>query len=165
MPKIWVVNASPVITLAKAGHLALLTEQADELLLPDAVVLELLAGPPSDPARRVLEGGWGRRVSIANVPAAVLEWGLGPGEAEVIAVALEQGDRLAVLDDAQGRKCARSLGVPVVGTLGVVLRAKKLGRLTSAAQVLRDLQGAGLYLDQEMIRSVLKQVAGEEWQP
>jgi predicted nucleic acid-binding protein len=43
MRNIWVVNASPVITFAKAGHLALLTELADEVLLPDAVVSELLA--------------------------------------------------------------------------------------------------------------------------
>jgi hypothetical protein len=43
VPNIWVVQASPVITLAKAGHLALPTELADKVLLPDAVVSELLA--------------------------------------------------------------------------------------------------------------------------
>jgi hypothetical protein len=55
--EVFVVNASPVITLAKAGHLILLTDLADTVLVPDAVVFEVLAGAESDPARQVLEGG------------------------------------------------------------------------------------------------------------
>jgi predicted nucleic acid-binding protein len=104
--EVFVVNASPVITLAKAGHLALLTDLADAVFLPDAVVVEVLAGPESDPARRALEVGWGTRVPVSRMPAVVLEWGLGAAEAAVIAVALEDPGRIAVLDDAQGRKCA-----------------------------------------------------------
>jgi predicted nucleic acid-binding protein len=163
--EVFVVNASPVITLAKAGHLALLTNLADTVLLPDAVVVEVLAGPESDPARRAIEGGWGTRMPVSSMPAAVLEWGLGAGEAAVIAVALEGRGRTPVLDDAQGRKCARALGLPLIGTLGVVLRAKRLGRITSAAEVLRDLQKAGLHLDQQVIAVALRHVAGEEWRP
>ena len=51
MPEFWVVNASPVITLAKAGHLDLLTQLADDVLVPEAVVTELLDAPTDDPAR------------------------------------------------------------------------------------------------------------------
>jgi predicted nucleic acid-binding protein len=163
--EVFVVNASPVITLAKAGHLTLLTDLADAVLLPDAVVAEVFAGPEFDPARLALEGGWGTRVPVGSMPAAVLEWGLGAGEAAVIAVALEGGGRTAVLDDAQGRKCARALGLPLIGTLGVILRAKRLGRITSAAEVLRDLQQAGLHLDPHTIAVALRQVVGEEWRP
>jgi predicted nucleic acid-binding protein len=163
--EVFVVNASPVITLAKAGHLALLTDLADAIFLPDAVVVEVLAGPESDPGRRALEGGWGTRVPVSRVPAVVLEWGLGAGEAAVIAVGLEGHGRTAVLDDAQGRKCARAMGLPLIGTLGIVLRAKRLGRITSAAEVLKDVQKAGLHLDQQVIAVALRRVAGEEWRP
>ena len=83
----------------------------------------------------------------------------------MIAVALEGGGRTAVLDDAQGRKCARALGLPLIGALGIVLRAKRLGRITSAAEVLRDLQQAGLHLDQHTIAVALRHFAGEEWRP
>jgi predicted nucleic acid-binding protein len=48
---VWVANASPVIALAKAGHLDLLTKLANELWVPDAVVAEILAGPAADPGR------------------------------------------------------------------------------------------------------------------
>jgi predicted nucleic acid-binding protein len=104
---IWVVNASPIIVLAKAGLERLATDLASEILVPEAVVAEVLAGPESDPARRLLESGWGRRVAPANVPTAVVEWGLGAGEMGVIAVGLETESCTVVLDDALGRSCAR----------------------------------------------------------
>lgn len=58
MAEVWVPNASPVIVLAKAGHLELLQQLSGELLLPEAVTAEILAGPQSDPARQALEMGW-----------------------------------------------------------------------------------------------------------
>jgi predicted nucleic acid-binding protein len=94
-----------------------------------------------------------------------VEWGLGAGEAEVIMAVLEGSGHTAVLDDEQGRKCARALRLPVIETLGVVLRAKRLGRITSAAEVLRKLQAVGLHLDQQTIAVALRHVAGEEWRP
>ncbi len=63
MSDVWVVNASPVIALAKAGHLRLLERSCRELLVPEAVVAEIIAGPPSDPARQALQGGWGQTVA------------------------------------------------------------------------------------------------------
>ena len=163
MRDVWVVNASPVITLAKARHLALLTEMADEILLPEAVAAELLIASVADAARQAVAGGWGTRIPVREVPATVLEWGLGAGETAVLAVALVRGDCTAVLDDAAGRRCARTLGVLVIGTLGVVLRAKHQGRIASAARVMQDLRVAGLYLDDATIADVLQHSAGKTW--
>jgi predicted nucleic acid-binding protein len=70
-----------------------------------------------------------------------------------------------VLDDAEARRCARTLGIPLLGTLGIVLRAKKRGRVESARTVLRDLLGVGFYLDDDLIAEVLQRAAGEEWKP
>jgi predicted nucleic acid-binding protein len=71
--EVWVTNASPVITLAKAGFLELLTQLSAELLLPEPVAQEILAGPPTDPARQALEDGWGRRVAASGVPTELTE--------------------------------------------------------------------------------------------
>jgi predicted nucleic acid-binding protein len=165
VPDRWVVNASPVITLAKAGHLALLTALATEVLLPEAVVAEVLAGPVMDPARQAGEEGWGTRVAVPRVPVAVLEWGLGAGETAVLAVALARGDCTAILDDAASRRCARTLGVPSMGTLGVVVRAKHQGRIASAAAVIGALQAVGLYVDEALMARVLRESVGEVWPP
>jgi hypothetical protein len=76
--EVWVVNASPVIVLAKVGHLQLLKELPGELLLPVPVAMEIQSGPGSDAARQALEGGWGVRVTAGRIPSELVEWGLGP---------------------------------------------------------------------------------------
>jgi len=161
---LWVVNASPIITLAKAGHLHLL-DQLASILVPAAVAREIAAGPASDPARRALEDGWGVHAAPREIPDSVLEWGLGAGESAVLALSLENSERAAVLDDAAARRCARTLGVPILGTLAVVLREKQAGLISSASQVAAALVQAGLRLDDETLRKALERGAAESWPP
>ena len=163
MPEVGVANASPVIVLAKVGCLDLLANLSDELLLPEVVVSEIIAGPPADPARRMLEAGWAGVMPSTTIPTELLEWSLGPGETAVLALAQQRAPATAVLDDAAARVCANVIGVPVIGTLGVVLRAKKRGLLESAAETMKALTRAGLRLDAEVIRSALEHV-GEVWE-
>jgi predicted nucleic acid-binding protein len=162
---LWIVNASPVITLTKAGHLDLLTQLADDVLVPEAVVMELLDASADGPARQAIERGWGKRLPAIIIPVSILEWGLGVGETSVLAATLQHRECTAILDDAQARKCARALGMPVIGTLGVVLRAKRQGYLASASEAMHDLKAAGLYLDDDTIALALKRSVGEEWKP
>jgi predicted nucleic acid-binding protein len=68
----------------------------------------------------------------------------------------------AVLDDAAARSCAKAVGVEVIGTLGVVLRAKKKAIIPSAGDVLKALRMAGFYLDDDVVRAALVGV-GERW--
>ncbi|HEY3353093.1 MAG TPA: DUF3368 domain-containing protein [Polyangia bacterium] len=164
MSDVWWPNASPLITLAKAGHLDLLTWPDIEVMVPQAVAAEVLAGPPVDPARVALEAGWGQRAPTIAVPEVILEWGLGRGESEVIALASARPGSVALLDDAAARMCARSLRLPVMGTVGVVMRARRLGRVPAAAGIIRALRHAGLYLDDHVIAAALASV-GESWPP
>jgi len=159
---VWVVNASPIIALAKVGQLDLLERLATQVLVPEPVVSEVLAGPADDPAHQALERGWGTRVRPGPIPVAIVEWGLGSGESSVLAVALERQSCTAVLDDASGRMCARALGVPLIGTLGVVLRAKRRGLIASASEVATALRDSGLRLDDRMVEAALLSV-GENW--
>lgn len=163
MSELWVVNASPLIALAKAGHLDLLKQLAT-IVIPDAVRCELMAGPSNDAARLAMENSWGQLVSVAQIPAEVLEWGLGAGESQAVAAALERPGAIVVLDDAQARACAATLGLPLIGTLGVVVRAKLLGLLPAAAPVIADLQSAGLWVSQSTIKAILV-ACGETWPP
>ena len=52
------------------------------------------------------------------IPPAVQTWGLGTGEAPVLAQSLARQRSVAVLDDSQARMCASVLGMSVIGTLG-----------------------------------------------
>lgn len=158
----WVVNASPVITLAKAGYLHLFDQLAHEILIPTPVIAEILAGPPADPARKAVESGWGQAVSPGPIPDLVLEWGLGAGESSVLALALGNPGWVAVLDDGAARSCARALGVPFLGTLAVVLRSKQAGLIESAVSVVQALKKADLRLDDRTLRVALERT-GESW--
>jgi hypothetical protein len=82
-------------------------------------------------------------LSPPPVPEQILGWGLGPGESSVLALAYANRGMEAIIDDLAGRRCASLLGIPVRGTLGIVLAAKKRGfipqaptRLTIRAQSL-----------------------------
>ncbi|HEX9943566.1 MAG TPA: DUF3368 domain-containing protein [Thermoanaerobaculia bacterium] len=158
----WILNASPIISMAKAGYLSLFDRLAT-ILVPEAVAGEILNGPPSDPARKALESGWGKLVSSSTIPEAILEWGLGAGESTVLALSLERPHCCAVLDDGAARRCARALGVSFLGTLGVILRAQRAELISSAVPVLKALQAAGLRLDADTVRVALKRVSGEHW--
>lgn len=166
MSDLWVVNASPIITLAKAGYLHLL-DQLAAILVPEAVVREIDAGPDSDPARRALKEGWGARSAPRELPESVLEWGSAPERAQSLPFASKIAGEppYSILDDAAARRCARTLSVPILGTLAIVLRAKQAGLISSASQVAVALIQAGLRLDDETLRKALERGAGEPWPP
>lgn len=145
-----VVNASPLILLGRVGRLDLLTALADEVAIPEAVVQELRAGDDRDNlASSVEEAVWASVVVDETVPQVIAAWDLGHGETQVLAHALAHPVRQAVLDDSAARRCAASVGVPVIGTLGLVLRSKTHGVLDDARSLVDELRRAGLYLTDE----------------
>ena len=159
---IWILDASPVILLAKVGYAHLLLDLPASCYIPQAVAEEIMRGPSHDPARLFLEEG---RVPIVEVPflsSDVLAWNLGPGETAVISYALAKPNATVILDDMAARKCAKSLGVRVKGTLGVVVLAKRKGLVPSAATIFRDLLAVGARFDDALARYVLQQI-GERW--
>lgn len=91
-------------------------------------------------------------------PAVVMAWDLGLGETQVLGHCLGQAGAVAVLDDAAARQCARSLGIPVVGSLGVVLAAKRMGWIAAARPVIERLIGDGLYLRPSRVAEALAEV-------
>jgi len=64
---------------------------------------------------------------------------LDPGEAEAIALAVERAPSLLLIDEQEGRQTARTLGVQITGTLGVLLRAKALGHVPAIKPLLTEL--------------------------
>jgi predicted nucleic acid-binding protein len=97
------------------------------------------------------------RVEDVSVAASIEHWDLVCGESQVIAHSLG-APRWAVLDDRAARRCADARGVPVIGTLGVVLRSKKNREVESARLLVQELIAAGMFLDDDFVRRVLKSV-------
>ena len=149
-------NASPLITLAKADLLDLLPGQFSEVIVPKAVVDEILQGPGDDPMRRMVnELPWLKPISLEPALTPLACWQLGRRESEVIEYARRTSGTLALLDDKDARSVATALHIPVIGTLGIVAKsARKSGK--SFDRMVKRLQEAGLYLNESVISTVRK---------
>lgn len=160
MADVAVVNASPLIYLTEAGRLELLRLAGDEVLVPEAVAQEVRRWGADDPAVRALAATpWLRIVASIDVPPSIQAWDLGPGETAVLSWALVHRS-LAILDDLAARRCAAAHHVPVRGTLGLVLAAKRKGRIPAARPVLDELRQAGMYLS-DALRNRALALVGE----
>jgi predicted nucleic acid-binding protein len=148
----WVINASPIILLAKAEVIQFLPSLCDELVIPAGVVAEVQSGRMTDAGRSWLTGE-GRRFVHPTPPihAALTDWRGGDGEAEVISWALQHPGFTAVLDDRRARSLAARNAVPVLGSLRVIVIAKERGFIERAKPALEKLRGVGAYLSDELI--------------
>ena len=75
-----------------------------------------------------------------------------------MAMATEHLGIEAIIDDLAGRKCAASLNIPVRGTLGIVLIAKKRGLVTKARPIIEEMMSTGLYLSRKVVDEALRRV-------
>ncbi len=131
------------------------------MVIPTAVLLEVSCLDPSDPVVRAVHGaGWPVVTVTEPVPASVSRWRLHAGEEAVLTLALASTDREVVLDDLAGRRCAEAHGIPLIGTLGIVILAKRIGRIDEARPVIEELRRAGLRAGEDVIANALKR-AGE----
>jgi len=150
------VNASPLIYLSRAGLLDLLRLAGNEIFVPDVVADEIRVRGPADPTVAALVATpWLRVEKAPPTPPAILAWDLGPGESSVLAFAKARPGCRAVIDDLQGRRCAEAIGVPLRGTLGLVLRAKREGVVPAARPVLDRLRAAGMFLSDTVLNRAL----------
>jgi len=163
MPEKWVVNASPLIVLARINHLFLLQRLAkEEIVVPAGVAKEISQGPGDDPAREWLRADGQALVrEVEGVPPVIIAWNLGLGESEVLAWAYQNAGYEAILDDRAARNCALSLNIPVRGTIGVLLLAKRFGHLIEITPILQQLEKVGFRIDPTVI-SAAKKLAGEK---
>ena len=158
MSEAWVVNASPLILFSRIGRLDLIESLAPSILIPNAVIDEVRAGQDKDPtAAAALRWAEQYRVADVTLVASIEHWDLGAGESQVIAHCVGTS-RWGVLDDRAARRCAVSHGISVIGSLGVVLRAKKNRKIDRARPVIEGLIAAGMFLGDEFVGRVLSSV-------
>jgi predicted nucleic acid-binding protein len=81
------------------------------------------------------------------------------GEAEALALACERQWTI-VLDDRQARSVGKRLGLKMIGTVAVVVRAKKLGLISAVAPLLQNLADHGFRVSEALLKEALN-MAGE----
>ena len=157
-----VSDASPLINLARVNQFDLLATFYGQIVIPEAVYEEVVVrGKGCDGSPEVKEATW-IDVQLPRDELAVhaLAAELGRGEASAIILAQELDAPLLIIDEIRGRRIAIELGLKVCGTLGILTRAKREGRIVSLRQALDLLHARGAWIDQELFDEVLR-IAGE----
>jgi predicted nucleic acid-binding protein len=80
------------------------------------------------------------------------------GEVEVMILAQEINADVVIIDDANAKKHAKYLDLPVTGTLGVLIKAKQQGYVEELKPILYQMVENGIYISQNLIEICLKQV-------
>ena len=158
-----VSNTSPLTNLAAIGQFDLLRQLYAELRIANGVWDELNAKGRRWPGRDdVAAADWIQRHAAQNQDLVIaLRRDLDRGESESIALALECGADLVLLDERAGRHAAQQLGLRVIGTVGILLEAKARGAISQVRPHMDALrQTAGFYLDDAICDHALS-LAGE----
>ena len=145
-----VSNASPLIALEQIGQLELLHSLFAEILIPDQVAAETVAS--------VQPRSWIRQQSLSSPLQVPPRPTLGPGEREAICLAVEVRARAILLDDDPARKLAVQLGLPVIGTAGVLVLAKERQLIPAVRPCLDALIENRFFLSRALYDLILNRV-------
>lgn len=156
-----ICDTSPLQYLYQTGHLDLLPKLYQSIIVPIAVQSELDQGRALGylvPDVRQL--AWAELLTPPSASNFRFPLALGPGERGVIELALAISKPLVIIDDELARRFARELGLPVTGTLGVLLKAKQEGLLSRVGPILDQLVALHFRVSATTLAAVLK-LAGE----
>jgi hypothetical protein len=154
---VWVIDTSPLLFLAKLGHLELLRKSAETICIPQAVLDEVQMKP--DSASEMIGNAtedWSSVCKVASQQSVeFLLADLDLGEAEVIALAKEVDAQRVVMDDLDARRFARRVGLQPVGTLGILLAARLRDEILSVKQEIERLESLGFRASIALVEAIL----------
>ncbi|RUR72721.1 DUF3368 domain-containing protein [Chlorogloeopsis fritschii PCC 9212] len=152
-----VSDTTPISELAKVEHLDLLPKLFGKVMIPQGVFNELQIG--QHPAAKFVQNlSWLEVVTVGNqqvVEELQKSFNLHLGESEAIALAEEIGASQLLIDEKAARKVAMTRKLPLIGTMGILLLAKRRGLLDSVKDVLDEMQLQGMRISERLYVQVL----------
>lgn len=140
-----IADTSALIALEKIDLLPILCKIYKEVVIPESVIKEF--GNLTLPCLSI------RKVESNLLKLLVIDLNLGKGEADAIALASQTGLRI-IIDDSKARKVAENMGLKLTGTIGILLKAERLGLLSNAQKKVRELKDKGFYVSDELIEEI-----------
>jgi predicted nucleic acid-binding protein len=158
-----VADSSPLIAIARSGHLELLRSVVGTVQIPHTVLQECvhdLSKPGAQRIQQAVTEGLITCLPDPMVPATLEVAPIDPGEKAAIALALLQQCPI-LIDERLGRTVARRHDLAVIGSAGILLVAKSRGLVPAVLPILEHWIGFGYRLSDELIAEVLRR-ANEE---
>lgn len=129
-----VSDTTPIISLMKAGQLELLRKLFGVVYIPNAVYCELTeSGVYLEEAQVIQECGFLLVEEVENDKSVILLQkltGLDAGESAAIILADEKKSDVLLMDEHKGRQVAKTLGIAITGTIGILAQAFDEGLLS-----------------------------------
>ena len=140
-----ITNTTQLIVLERIGYLDILKNLYGQIIRPQSVLDELLAGREKySLAMSLVESDWIN--THPDPPEMTFRRELGAGETAAITLAFKLEADLTILDDLQARLVAQNLGLKITGTLGVLGAAHKAGIISDPSLTMMKLKKAGFRL-------------------
>lgn len=157
-----IIDTSPLLALCAAcGDFAVLRQVYETVIVPCEVAEEILCGGPSGFARsEFLADQWLEKMALPITVAPFLRNAVDIGEASVIQLALDRGIHRVAIDDLNGRRIARTCGLSVTGSLGILVKAKVAGYPLSIRQAISRMRVQGIWLADKVTTEAIR-LAGE----
>ena len=157
-----IVNSTPLIALCNADLLNILKEIYGSIIIPKAVFDEVTAKKDSACLQIKQNLDWITVETITNIEdRKMYKAKLHAGEVDVMILA--QADPkadLVIIDDNAAKKTAKYLGLTVTGTLGVLIKAKQSGIISSVKNAITKIQSNGFYINENIIKIAFFDVDG-----
>ena len=149
-------DSSALVALAVVNQLELLEKLYDNLYIPQAVFDEVtqIGKPQSNKLRQFLQG------KVKQVDLTLTHLGLGLGELEAITLYKKLDADVLLIDDNRAKKYASLNGVKVIGSLGILIKAKEQGYIERVKPFLDEIQKSEVYISQKLLEKVLE-ICGE----
>lgn len=167
-----VINAGPLMTLAKLNLLHLLTNLYGRVHFSRSVYLEVVTvgvRQGYEDARTLYlflnQMKWNpTKIDRTSIPSGLAEAHLDRGERDTLALAATMGSSLVLIDEAEGREAARSNGLAVRGTLGILIEAYREDLITESQlrlAVAEIVQRQDIWISPALAERVLREVLGQ----
>ncbi|MCX5803846.1 MAG: DUF3368 domain-containing protein [Proteobacteria bacterium] len=155
----FILNASPIILLGKADLLKTISPLGKSWIIPKGVVGEVEKKRSIEPYLSGLSyNSKVIRKSSSTTHPLIAAWDLGQGESEVLTLAFGKDGVCVVLDDLQARKCAALFDIPLIGSIGLIILAKRKGLIDLAKPKIERLKAAGLHIDNTMLGRIYMRI-------
>ncbi|HEX6864327.1 MAG TPA: DUF3368 domain-containing protein [Thermoanaerobaculia bacterium] len=161
-------DSSTLIHLSTIGRLSLLREFHGLVTIPPAVWREVVDQGSGRESRQEVEAahrhGWIEVKTVRDDKLVrLLKRDLDDGEAEVLALAIENKASLVLLDEAEARRIADTLGLRKTGVIGILIRAKLEGKIERLRAELDNLRSkSGFWIDEKLYHRALVEVGEGE---
>lgn len=141
-----VTNSTCLIGLERIERLDIRNQVFSYVAIPLAVQIEV----------GILENWLIVRTVANQAVVTTLRTQVDEGEAEAIALAMELGDVFVILDDRKARHIAQQIGLRVIGTVGMLLRAKHKGVIAEVKPLLTALEEADFRISKALVQKALQ---------